>query len=32
MLDCLLAPTGHLLHGIPDHLHPLLGGIHGVFL
>lgn len=32
MLDYLLALVGHLLHNILDHLHPLLCGIHGVFL
>ncbi|KAH1913689.1 hypothetical protein KXW75_000287 [Aspergillus fumigatus] len=32
MLDRLLALTGHLLHGIPDHLHHLLSGIYRVFL
>lgn len=32
MLDCLLALTGHLLHSILDHLHPLLCGIYRVFL
>lgn len=32
MLDCLLALMGHLLHSIPDYLHRLLSGIHGVFL
>ena len=32
MLDCLLALMGHLLYGIPDCLHHLLSGIHGVFL
>lgn len=32
MLDHLLALTGYLLHGILDHLHPLLSDIYRVFL
>lgn len=32
MLDYLLALIGYLLYGILDYLHPLLSGIHRVFL